>query len=170
MILNENLLNINNFPTTWQKATITKLSELEYEITQGDAPALGGITESDLSLAQGKEYTLILEISSNDLIQGSYMHIVDKINGNKSFGPIKNLICDGNYHKYTITFTPIMDHTNVSILIGVTFEALNGYKIKVKNIKLVKGADDEFYTPNKLDTNKQELFPPDGKYSEIASI
>lgn len=97
----------------------------------------GLITAQRMSLVGGQDYTLYAEISTKNIPQFSYNFIISG-DGNQGISRI-NLIQDGKFHPYVITFRPNKNRNSAGILFGADSRNNAGTEYQIRNMALFKG-------------------------------
>lgn len=132
------ILVLNSFGG-YEKTSVAKNDDVytvkRYTTTTG---GWGMITDQKMRLTNGQIYTIYAEIATKDIPQLSYNYIISSVDGNQWIGRI-NLITDGKFHPYKLTFTPNKNRNSAGILFGADKRNNSGMEYQIKNMALYIG-------------------------------
>lgn len=132
------ILELNSFGG-YEKTSVAKNDDI-YTVKR-DLSHRGGwgmITDQKMRLTNGQIYTIYAEIATKDIPQLSYNYIISSVDGNQWIGRI-NLITDGQFHPYILTFTPNKNRNSAGILFGADSRQNTGTEYKIRNMALYIG-------------------------------
>lgn len=132
------ILELNSFGG-YEKTSVAKNDDV-YTVKR-DLSHRGGwgmITDQKMKLTNGQIYTIYAEIATKDIPQFSYNYIISSADGNQWIGRI-NLITDGQFHPYILTFTPNKNRNSAGILFGADSRKNTGTEYKIRNMALYMG-------------------------------